>query len=257
MAIRNTLLIALSVPAVLICMNAPAVGNGCIDCHKDESFYATNPKLYRYYQDWINSPHNEAGVTCNECHGGNPDGNTVESGHKGMFPMSDSRSTLYYSRQPDTCGDCHTEKKKEFEQSKHFKALQSATGTAPTCTTCHPAMNRRPAYQTIVLNACTTCHHEGNRQGLPNIVNQAENLLRNVNVAQGMLGWAKLHFASLEWPGDSREHIQSLEDRYATLVDQVHRFNLQQSDKETMELLTELKLMFEAERRAAKTTPSP
>ncbi len=257
MTIRDTFLRALAILAVLACVSAPASGNGCIDCHKDENFYARNPKLYRYYQDWLKSPHNQAGVTCDGCHGGNPAATTVETGHQGMFPMSDSRSMLYFSRQPDTCGDCHTEKKKAFEQSKHFKALQSATDTAPTCTTCHPAMNSRPAYQTIVLNACTTCHHEGNRQGLPDIVNEAEGLLRNINVAQGMLGWAKLHFASLEWPGDSSEHIGNLENRYAIIVDQVHRFDLQQSDKETMELLAELKQMFDAERRAAKAGASP
>ncbi len=255
MAIRNTILMALAVPAALICMSAPAIGNGCIDCHKDEGFYARNPKLYRYYQDWIVSPHNEAGVTCNDCHGGNPDGNTIESGHRGMFPMSDSRSTLYFTRQPDTCGDCHTEKKKEFEQSKHFKALTAATEPAPTCTTCHPAMNRRPTYQTIVLNACTTCHHEGNRQGLPDIVGDAETLLRDINVAQGMLGWAKLHYEAMEWPGDSRKNIQDLELRYSTIVDQVHRFDLRQSGAETTQLLTELKRIFEAERRAKATPP--
>lgn len=238
-----------SVLAVLLGAAASALGNGCIHCHSDEGFYARFPKLYNYYHDWIESPHSKAGVTCDDCHGGNPRGTTIGSAHEDIFPVNDSRSSLYFSRQPATCGACHTDKRVEFERSKHFQALKSESSVAPTCTTCHPAMNKRPTYQNIVLNACTTCHHEGNRQGLPVIVDDAENLLRQINVAKGLIGWARLHFSSHDWPGDSREQIQDLERRYGQIVDQVHRFDLQASDAATLQLLTDLRQLFEAERR--------
>jgi hypothetical protein len=244
-----------SMLAILLTLAASAAANSCIGCHSDADFYARFPRLYNYYQDWIESPHSQAGVTCDECHSGDPDGAEIASAHKGMFPVNNSRSSLYFSRQPATCGACHADKQAEFEQSKHFGALESEIGAAPTCTTCHPAMNRRPTYQTIVLNACTTCHQQGNRQGLPLIVDDAEELLRSINVSKGMLGWATLHFSSHKWPGDSRETMRDLEQRYARIVDQVHRFDLQESDRAIRELLAELRNMFEAERRSKGVGP--
>lgn len=243
--------------AALLCVVASAADNSCIECHSNENFYARFPKLYNYYRDWVASAHSQSGVTCDDCHGGNPKGNTALIAHRGIFPVSNRESSLYYSQQPATCGACHRDKQAEFEQSKHFQALETEANAAPTCTTCHPAMNKRPTYHTIVLNACTTCHQSGNRQDLPVIIEEAENLLRQINVAQGMIGWARLHFSSHGWPGNSRENMQLLEERYEHIVDQVHRFNLQQSDEATFELLTELKMIFDAERRASSAGPEP
>jgi hypothetical protein len=118
-------------------------------------------------------------------------------------------------------------------------------------------MNRRPSYQNIVLNACTACHQEGNRQGLPVIVDDAENLLRQINVAKGLIGWARLHFKSHGWPGGSRENVMELERRYQKIVDQVHRFDLSASDVATRELLVELRQLFEAERRKSGDAAKP
>jgi hypothetical protein len=100
-----------------------------------------------------------------------------------------------------------------------------------------------------VLDACAACHREGNRQNLSVIVDDAEDLLRQINVAKGMIGWAKLHFSSHDWPGDSRERIRDLERRYEQISDRVHRFNLDASSEVTLQLLTELRQIFDAERR--------
>lgn len=256
----NTLTrVGLTVSVLSLCLAASAANNSCIECHSNEDFYARFPKLYNYYQDWITSPHALNGVTCDDCHGGNAEGATARSAHEGMLPVSDKNSTLYFSRQPRTCGVCHNEKRVEFEQSKHFRALQDAETAAPTCTTCHPAMNKRPSYQVIVLDACTTCHHAGNRQHLPEVLDEAENLLRHINVAQGMIGWARLHFSSHDWPGNSREEMQAIEQRYSNIVDRVHRFDLQESDGEALQLLTELRTIFDAERGSsgARSSPGP
>jgi len=239
--------------AMLLCSAAWAAGNRCIECHSNEDFYARFPKLYHYYQDWIDSPHNQNGVTCDDCHGGDPEADTAQTAHLGVFPVNNRDSSLYFSQQPATCGACHRKKRAEFEESKHFLALKAETNASPTCTTCHPAMNKRPSYHSIVLNACTTCHQAGNRQSLPEIVDKAEDLLRDINTAKGMIGWAGLHFSSHDWPGNSREDMQLLQQRYAAIVDQVHRFDLQQSGEDTFELLTELKKIFDDQRRASSS----
>ncbi len=246
--------VGISLLAILLGFTATAAANSCIECHSNQDFYARFPKLYHYYEDWVDSLHNQNGVTCEECHGGDPGAAAAEAAHEGIFPVSNPKSSLYFSQQPATCGACHRQKRAEFEQSKHFNALKSETNAAPTCTTCHPAMNKRPGYHSIVLNACTTCHGAGNRQNLSDIVDEAEDLFRDINVAQGMIGWAKLHFDSHDWPGNSRKNMQLLETRLAKIVDHVHRFDLGKSDQEVYELLTELRKIFDDERRTSSSS---
>lgn len=223
--------------------------NECVACHKSADFYARYPKLYRYFQEWEASPHGQAGVTCDDCHGGDPAAAAMEEAHEGVMIMTDKRSTLYNQTEPETCGRCHKDKQAQFIQSKHYAALMDDRA-APTCTTCHPAMNRRPDYRFIVLNACRTCHAEGNQDNLPLIADQAEHAFHQLNIAKGFLGWTRLHFESQGWPNTSREQTAELERRYETIVNGVHRFDIQETDDQAAQLLGELRETFEKARQS-------
>ena len=223
--------------------------NGCISCHQQSDFYAQYPKLHEYYQQYLVSPHKLADVTCDDCHGGNPNANSAQQAHVGVLPMSDINSTVYYQKQPETCGQCHRDKRRQFVQSKHYAALMDHRA-APTCTTCHPAMSRRPELRNIVLNACRNCHSEGNKENLPLIADQAESVFSQLNIAGGLLGWTRIHYESHEWPDDSKERVRQLETRYRTIVNKVHQFDLQQTESETTEILDALSEIFDAARRA-------
>ncbi len=96
--------------------------NSCIDCHQQSDFYAQYPKLHEYYQQYLVSTHKQAGVTCENCHGGNASADSAMQAHAGVLPMSDKDSTVHYQRQPETCGQCHSDKKSQFVQSKHYVA---------------------------------------------------------------------------------------------------------------------------------------
>ena len=221
--------------------------NGCIDCHESGDFFAKYPKLHRYFEDWVESPHGESNVNCDDCHGGDPRAETAEAAHSGVLAMNDPGSTLFNKNQPGTCGDCHRAKRRQFIESKHYQALMEDRN-APTCTTCHPAMNQRPSFRKIVLNACRNCHHEGNEQELPLVADQAEEAFHQLNVAAGFLGWAKLHFESLGWPGNSRQRIDGYDSRIATIVDRIHRFDLDETRDRTLELRADLNELFDAAR---------
>jgi len=225
------------------------VENSCVNCHQDAAFYAQYPKLYEYYQKWLVSPHEQAGVTCDQCHGGDTSAGAMEEVHAAVLPMNDERSTLYYTKQPDTCGQCHPNQRKQFVQSKHYAALMNHR-TAPTCTTCHPAMSRRPELRSIVLNACSTCHAEGNSDGLPPIVDRAAEIFRKLNIVSGLLGWTREYYRSADWPEDSKARVGELEERHERILIGVHQFDLQQTETETIELLGELRDSFDAVRRA-------
>jgi hypothetical protein len=184
-----------------------------------------------------------------DCHGGDASANSAQQAHAGVLPMNDQNSTVHYRQQPETCGQCHRDKRAQFIQSKHYAALMGQRA-APTCTTCHPAMSRRPELRNIVLNACRNCHGEGNSENLPLITDQAEGAFRQLNIARGLLGWTRIHFESHEWPADSKEQVRDLEKRYQTIVNKVHQFDLQQTESATTEILGALREIFDDARRA-------
>ena len=223
--------------------------NSCIDCHQDATFFAQYPKLHEYYQQWLASPHRQVGVTCDDCHGGDSATPNMEKAHVGVLPMNEKRSSLHYQNQPDTCGQCHRDKKQQFIQSKHFAALMDQRA-APTCTTCHPAMSRRPELRNIVLHACRNCHGEGNSENLPLIADQAERVFTQLNIAGGLLGWTKIHYESHGWPDDSQQSVRDLEDRYRWILNRVHQFDLQQTEDSIVAILEELRKTFNAARNA-------
>jgi hypothetical protein len=173
----------------------------------------------------------------------------MEAAHQGVLPMNDTGSTLYYQNQPETCGECHRSKRNQFVKSKHFEALMDKK-SAPTCTTCHPAMNQRPEFRAIVLNACRNCHFKDNEQDLPLIGDQAEHAFQQLNIADGFLGWVKLHFESHQWPNESESKVRELERRQAEIINRVHRFDLDDTEQAVSDLLVELRQVFEAERKS-------
>lgn len=241
--------------SVAISVSARAAENGCISCHQQSEFYAQYPKLYEYYRQYLVSPHQQAGVTCDDCHGGDASAASAKQAHVGVLPMSDVKSTVHYQKQPETCGQCHSDKRAQFIQSKHYAALMDQRA-APTCTTCHPAMSRRPEYRLIVLNACRNCHGEGNSENLPLIADRAENIFNQLNIAGGFLGWTKIHYESHGWPNDSQQRVLDLEKRYDRILNRVHQFDLQQTEDSTVAILLELKETFDAARRAHEQQPA-
>ncbi len=222
----------------------PAVAaDQCENCHADPHHYVQHRKLYSYYQDWLDSPHAASGLSCSSCHGGDPE------------------NSLYFRNQPETCGACHTNKAARFKTSKHYRALQTDT-VAPTCTTCHRAMNRRPYYRDILIDACATCHNESNPDHIPLVTSQVKEYLQRLNVAKGYLGWTTLHYESLGWPGGSRCEVDEITGKFEAAVSRVHSFDLSQMDQSSSEILTELKLIFqriwnEREKKSVTTEVTP
>jgi len=216
----------------------------CQACHQNPDFYAQNPKLYSYYQDWVNSPHASSGLSCSSCHGGDPTVRDADKAHKGVLGTSASKGMLYFKNQPDTCGACHADKAAQFKQSKHYKALQ-ADRIAPTCTTCHRAMNRRPYFREILVKACENCHNPENKEHIPLVAEQAEQALQRLNIAKGYLGWTRVYYESQGWPGQSRCQIDAISTKYEEAVTGVHAFDLVKMHKSSTEILTELKMIFQ------------
>jgi formate-dependent nitrite reductase cytochrome c552 subunit len=225
-----------------------AAADSCIDCHQDTAFFAGYPKLHDYYQQWLGSPHQKAGLSCSNCHGGDPDGEDADTAHSGIRSMNDPESLLHFRNQPITCGQCHRANSNRFVRSRHYEELASQR-SAPTCTTCHRAMSSRPELRSIVLNACRNCHGPGNSENLPLIADQAELVFQQLNITSGLLGWTRIHFESHDWPDNSKTQVEDFEERYADIVSRVHAFNLDETEDAATGLQGDLREVFDSVRQ--------
>ncbi|MGC8492278.1 MAG: hypothetical protein ACP5SH_11125 [Syntrophobacteraceae bacterium] len=135
---------------------APVKGNSCVQCHSKlplSSFYGVKS------HSWVGSVHEQHGVTCNECHGGNPEAQTKEPAHTGLLPSSNPQSPVYFKNIPATCGKCHGAEFYNFSRSLHYKILES-TGKGPTCVTCHGSMVTRVLTPGQLVDVCARCHNQ-------------------------------------------------------------------------------------------------
>jgi formate-dependent nitrite reductase cytochrome c552 subunit len=221
-----------------------ASANGCITCHSNSDFFVEDRKLYTYYQDYIKSPHSDAGLTCDYCHGGDPEAETMESAHEMIPQLTDPQNKLYFKTLPETCGTCHSDKLQQFKESKHYKALMSDS-MAPSCTTCHGAMNPRPDYRDIVDDSCRNCHNQTNAPKIPLVADRADEYLYRLSIAKVYLGWTTDYYESKEWPGDTEKQIADIAREYEKAVARVHSFDLGKMDKSSDDILTKLTEIFE------------
>jgi hypothetical protein len=156
--------------------------NSCVDCHCKLpacSFFGV--KSHR----WVGSIHQQHGVTCDKCHGGNPAAAEKEQAHIGVFGSSNPRSSVYFKNVPATCGGCHGGELYKFTQSLHYKMLES-TGRGPDCVTCHGSMATKILSPNNLVAICASCHN-GRMCNLPYVSQKAKAVLLLLRESQALL----------------------------------------------------------------------
>jgi formate-dependent nitrite reductase cytochrome c552 subunit len=157
-------------------------GNSCVQCHfrlPGNSFVGAES------HSWTGSIHQKNGVTCDKCHGGNPQAAEEKEAHQGVLPSSNPKSTVYFKNVPATCGKCHGAQFYKFIQSVHYKMLES-TGKGPECVTCHGSMVTKVVTPNNVVTLCEQCHNNRMRI-LPYIPQEAKAVLLLLRESKALL----------------------------------------------------------------------
>lgn len=159
-----------------------AGANGCYDCHS-----VVNDKQAAVAAAWKDSAHAKAGITCADCHGGDPRSDQITvamNASNGFVGAPDRMSTV------GLCGSCHanvermrasglpTDQYAKYWSSVHGQQLLTASDTrVAICTDCHGSHDVKqvsdPNAKVYVLNVpalCAGCHADAQRMqpyGIP------------------------------------------------------------------------------------------
>ncbi len=98
-------------------------------------------------------------ATCNDCH------STDGTAHK-IYSPKHPESAINHFRIPETCGQCHEEAAREFNEGIHGILVARGDAESPVCTHCHgehgiisPDDPRSPVSSAKLAEAtCTPCH---------------------------------------------------------------------------------------------------
>ncbi len=212
----------------------------CIACHQDPAFRVTNKKLFDYFQLWGQSVHDEEGITCTDCHGGNPAASDKERAHgaKGVG-ASEQGSPVNYRNIPKTCAQCHEAFYDHYRLSAHFEHLtkKKAEGQGPNCVTCHQSVNTTVLNVNTIRRTCEGCHNEktGNHPGIPD---KAEYLLNKFLSIHRFYRYLTVKGSVLE---EDRKIFEQIEERTTNLFIEWHTFDLKEIERKTEGLLAVLK----------------
>jgi nitrate/TMAO reductase-like tetraheme cytochrome c subunit len=214
------------------------VEDSCVDCHSNSDFLVTNKKLYEYYQAWQLSVHEQEGVECSDCHGGNSRIPDKKGAHGSEVTSSNTASGVNFKNIPMTCGQCHEEIYDAYRKSNHFEHLvaQEQELQGPNCVTCHESMSTAVLNVTTVKAACTRCHNP-ETDNHPEIPERAKSILNRFLSIQRFHRYLSVRLE----PAEAAEFFGKVDQQIEALSIQWHSFDLGEIEHETWKVVDLLK----------------
>lgn len=158
----------------------------CVACHGDPDWF---PEESLAILDAVAAgAHGAVGLSCHDCHGGNPDPALADDLDAAMDPDHEPAPYLGVPERgaiPEFCGRCHSDpdymrrfdpdarvdQVTEYWTSQHGEALAAGDGKVATCVDCHgdpevpgghgilgPGRPESPVHPTRVAETCRACH---------------------------------------------------------------------------------------------------
>jgi hypothetical protein len=171
-------------PALLLALTlgpAAAQETSCTTCHKDADLFEGDAA--KVVADFAGSVHAEVGLSCHDCHGGNPDLALADD----IDAMDENFAGSPYVGAPQAidvpafCGRCHSDpvymkrfrpdaradQEQIYATSHHGQALAAGDTKVANCVSCHRSHDIRRAsdsessvYPTKVAETCGACHSD-------------------------------------------------------------------------------------------------
>jgi nitrate/TMAO reductase-like tetraheme cytochrome c subunit len=125
--------------------------SACIECHSYKLKPGNVPQFLQM------SMHYQNGISCHDCHGGDPKDPSMAMSHDRGFMGAPE-----YKEVPAFCGKCHIRILESYLDSGHGEALKSDE-TGPNCVTCHGSHKggrfiKKASISIINEGLCTQCH---------------------------------------------------------------------------------------------------
>jgi predicted CXXCH cytochrome family protein len=146
--------------------------SSCIECHVK----LDDPRLSNPAKLFVNDIHRSRGLSCNDCHGGDPNADTSKAAKDPSKGYLGKPRTLDI---PAYCGKCHSDanlmkkfnpslrvdQESEYYTSVHGKLLKTGEQKVATCISCHTVHGFRAVndplssvYPLNVADTCAKCH---------------------------------------------------------------------------------------------------
>ena len=178
------------VAALLVLSAGPALAaspSSCVACHADEE--RAGADSVRLVEEHAKDVHADLGLSCHDCHGGNPDpalADDAEAAMDAAFAPGPFLGAPRRSELPGFCGRCHSDptvmrrfdpsarvdQEREYWTSNHGRALERGDPRVATCVDCHGAHGIRriadpdsSVYPTRVAATCARCHADAGVMG--------------------------------------------------------------------------------------------
>lgn len=147
--------------------------DSCIKCHSE-----LEDELLAPVKDFAQDVHSQVGLSCSDCHGGNPKEEDADLAMGSTFKDTPSRREI-----PQFCASCHSDisymrrynpslrvdQLALYETSYHGQMLKKGDTKVAVCTDCHGTHSIRPASHPKALtfpwnipDTCGRCHSDKN-----------------------------------------------------------------------------------------------
>ncbi len=161
---------------------APQVAKtSCTICHSSTDWFDKDD-VHKVVDGFAGGVHAAAGLTCSDCHGGNPDpalGSDLEAAMDTHYARRPFIGAPDKAQIPAFCGRCHSDptymrrfkpdarvdQQREYATSQHGHLLAKGDKKVATCVDCHgvhgilaPDNPDSPVYPTKVALTCKKCH---------------------------------------------------------------------------------------------------
>ena len=149
-----------------LCGVAAAEDTVCIQCHE-----GLEGRLSEPVAQWRTSVHAANGISCNDCHGGDP----TDFG-MAMDPSRGFLGAPSYTDVPAFCGRCHVGVLEDYKVSAHGKALDRGGAQCVMCHHNHAV--KKASIDLINEKSCTRCHTYERAAKVKEAISQTETKLR-------------------------------------------------------------------------------